>query len=415
MNAPTHHGQRTAHLDTAGTGPMPAAVSAVLADCTARDDRFGARALEEHLAAAGGPPVRERLGRLLGVPAGDTLPVTSAADAFDAFVSRLDPGPRDRIWTTPHEGVAHLATLHALRDRTRCHLDVVPLRTDGDLDLDWMRARIGPDVALVSAVHVSAACGTANPVEEIGRILAPHRARYALDASHSAGRLPLDAPRIGCDLLTADGWRFLRGPQDTGFAYTRPGTWTTPATLPAAPGGYRSPAGRPVGPEPAAVAALNTALAHHAAAPPPRGDLLPRLRAVLERTPGIELLPAGRDRAGILAFRHHEVPAARLRRALARHGAVLAKTVAQEHPLHPAAAGGPAVRASVGSATTEQDVDHFARALRDALREERRPLTPEAPGPALAAAAAAGAGSGRPSPYAVRTVRRGHLTLHRAT
>lgn len=418
MNAPTHHGQRTAHLDTAGTGPMPAAVSAVLADCTARDDRFGTRALEEHLAAAGGPPVRERLGRLLGVPAADTLPVTSAADAFDAFVSRLDLGPRDRIWTTPHEGVAHLATLHALRDRTRCRLDVVPLRADGDLDLEWMRARIGPDVALVSAVHVSAACGTVNPVREIGRILAPHRARYALDASHSAGRLPLDAARIGCDLLTADGWRFLHGPQDTGFAYLRPAARTAPglpATLPAlptAPGGYRRPS-RAGGPAPAAVAALNTALAHHAAAPPPAEDLLPRLRAVLERTPGIALLPAGRDRAGILAFRHHEVPAARLRRALARHGAVLAKTVAQEHPLHPAASAGPAVRASVGSATTAQDIDHFARALRDALREERRPRTPAAPAPALTAAAAGGGGSGRPSPYAARTVRRGHLTLHR--
>lgn len=415
MNAPTHHGQRTAHLDTAGTGRMADGVRAVLADCTALDDRFGARALDEHLAAAPGPSIREHLGRLLGVPAGDTLPVTSAADAFDAFVSRLDLGPRDRIWTTPHEGVAHLTTLHALRDRTRCRLDVVPLRTDGDLDLDWMRAHIGPDVALVCAVHVCAACGTANPVEEIGRLLAPHRTRYAVDASHSAGQLPLAAARIGCDLLTADGWRFLRGPQDTGFAYARPGAWDTPASPGGPAPGSAAPAQPPV-PAPAAVAALNTALAHHAAAPPAREDLLPRLRAVLERTPGIELLPAGRERAAILAFRHHEVPAARLRRALARHGAVLAKTVAQEHPLHPATGdGGPAVRASVHYDTTAQDVEHFARALREALREERHAFTPAVPGPALAAAAAGGGGLGRPSPYAVRTVRRGHLTLHRAT
>ncbi|MFD3678756.1 aminotransferase class V-fold PLP-dependent enzyme [Streptomyces sp. NPDC058613] len=422
MNAPTHHGQRTAHLDAAGSGPMPDAVRAVLADCTARDDHFGARALDEHLAAGPGPGIRERLGRLLGVPARDTLPVTGAADAFDAFLARLDPGPRDRIWTTPHEGVAQLTALHALRDRTRCRLDVVPLRPDGDLDLDWMRAHIGPDVALVSAVHVSAACGTANPVHEIGRILAPHHARYAVDASHSAGQLPLDAARIGCDLLTADGWRFLRGPQDTGFAYTRPEARDTSPTSPTSPGGPGAPArpapGQPPVPAPAAVAALNTALAHHAAAPPPLQDLLPRLRAVLERTPGVELLPAGRDRAGILAFRHHEVPAARLRRALARHGAVLAKTVAQEHPLHPAAAGGaPAVRASVHRGTTAQDIDHFARALRDALREERHTPTAPAPAPAAALAAAAGGagGRGRPSPYAGRTVRRGHLTLHSAT
>ncbi|MET9324307.1 aminotransferase class V-fold PLP-dependent enzyme [Streptomyces sp. NPDC003038] len=400
MNAPTYHGERTAHLDTAGTGRMPGAVRAVLADCTARDDRSGHRALQAHLGGVLHTEIHQRLGSLLGVPARDTALAAGAAEAFEDYVRRLPLGPRDRIWTTPHEGVANLTTLFDLRDRTRCRLEVVPLRADGDLDLDWMRANIDEDLALVCLVHVSSACGTVNPVEEAGRLLAPHRARYAVDASHSVGQLPVDAARIGADLLTADGWRFLRGPHAAAFAYVRPGVWD----------GLTQP------PAPAAAAALNTALAHHTAATStPHENLLPLLRATIERTPGIAPLAAGRRQAGILAFRHGEIPAALIRRGLARRGVVLAKTVAQENPLHPAGQdGATAVRASVHYDNTAYDIHRFGQALGEVLLEERHNPAP-APAPAAGALAEAAAGHGhRPSPHPA-PLRRRHLTLHRTT
>ncbi|MFG2991736.1 aminotransferase class V-fold PLP-dependent enzyme [Streptomyces sp. NPDC048257] len=428
MNAPTYHGERTAHLDTAAAGRMPDAVRAVLAHCTALDDRFGPAAPGAGPGDALHTRVRERLGALLGVPAADTALATGAAQAFEAYLQGMDLGPRDRIWTTPHEGVAHLSALHALRGRTRCRLEVVPLRPDGDLDLDWMRTHLDEDVALVSAVHLSPACGTVNPVVEIGRLLAAHRARYTLDASHSAGLLPLDAPRIGCDLLTADGWRFLRGPQDIGFAYLAPG---------------RPHGSPPQPPAPATAAALDAALAHHHnAARLPHEDLLPRLRDAVARTPGMHLLAAGTEQAAVLAFRHAEIPAAAIRRGLARRGVVLGKTVAHQHPLHPAGRDGePALRASVHHHNTARDIDRLQQALAEVLLEERPAipalaaagtaagtaaataagtaagvLAPAATAAPAAAAAGAGAEPGRPSPYHARPVRRrGHLTLHRAT
>ncbi|MFD9262274.1 aminotransferase class V-fold PLP-dependent enzyme [Streptomyces sp. NPDC059538] len=447
MNTPTQSGERTAHLNTAGTGRMPDAVHAVLARATALEDRYGPAALRGSPPGAPHRRVHARLADLLGVPAGRTVLTTGAAQAFEAFTRTTVLRPSDRIWTTPHEGVAHLHALHALRERTRCRLEVVPLRPDGDLDLDWMRTHLDEDVALVSVVHLSAACGTVNPVEEIGRLLAPHRAQYTLDASHSVGLLPVDARRIGCRLLTADGWRFLRGPQDIGFAYLAPHPHDDPPGAPAAAGPPPAPA-----PAAAAVVALGTALAHHArAARSPQPDLLPLLRAAVQHTPGMELLAAGGRQAGVLAFRHAEIPAAAIRRGLARRGVVLAKTVAHEHPLHPAGrVAAPALRASVHHDNTPHDIDRLRRALAEVLLEERHaaavparaaagPTAAPAPGPAARAAAgptaapapgpaaraAAGpaavaapvpAGPG-PQPFPYRTARparrRGHLTLHR--
>lgn len=347
------------HLNSAGLGRMPAAVRAVLTEWTRHEDRYGPHELQEHLADVVQPELDGRLAALLGVPVGTTELFGSGADAFAAVVARLPLGPRDRIWTTPYESAAHLTALLALRDRTRCGLQVVPLRPDGDLDLEWMARHAGDDVALVSVAHVPAGCGIVNPVEDIGHLLAPHRCLYAVDASYAVGQLPVDAGRIGCHLLTGDGWRFLRGPRSVGFAYAAPE--------------LRSVLAPRVPPDGAAVVALNAALGEHA---PVAGyeDLLPALRAAVEEAPGTETIAPGRIQSGILTFRHGELPAAVVRRRLAARGVGVWKTVAQETPLYlPGRGVTTAVRASVHHDNAPQDIGRFGEALREVLGGRHRP------------------------------------------
>lgn len=263
------------HLNTAGQGRMPDAVRTVLTECVRLEDRFGPHVLEERVGDLVHGEVHQRLEGLLNTPDGHTELFTGGATAFDALVSGLTLGRGDRIWTTPYESAARLTTLRSVRDRTRCRIEVVPLRPDGDLDLGWMAAHIDDSVALVSVVHVPASRGIINPVEDIGRLLAPHRCLYAVDAAYSLGQLPVDVSRIGCHLLTGDGWRFLRGPRAVGFAYVAPrlreelsrsdfggGRPVRPSSPRASPSRYRRRRGRGV----------------HLGAGPPRGAAGPAVR-----------------------------------------------------------------------------------------------------------------------------------------
>ncbi|WP_420038154.1 aminotransferase class V-fold PLP-dependent enzyme (plasmid) [Streptomyces sp. cg28] len=357
----TAHGDPRVHLDAAGLGSMPTAARAALIEWTRHEDRYGPHELEEYLDDVVHDELRARLTHLLRAPTDDTVLFTGSADAFATVVSRLPLGPDDRIWTTPYEGVANLTALYAARDRTRCGLDVVPLRPDGDLDTEWMAAHIDDDVAFVSVTQVPAGCGIVNPVEAIGRILAPHRCLYAVDASYAVGQLPVDVTRTGCDLLTGDGWRFLRGPRFIGFAHVSRRlreTLAPPGIVPLVP------------PHGAAVVALSAALAEH------RTDasdeaLTAALRAAVEEAPGTELIVPGRLQSGILAFRHERMPAAHIRRRLAARGVDVRKTVAQETPLYrPGPGFTTAVRASVHQDSSPRDIERFGAALHEILAQE---------------------------------------------
>ncbi|WP_328891841.1 aminotransferase class V-fold PLP-dependent enzyme [Streptomyces sp. NBC_00316] len=361
------------HLNTAGQGRMPDAVRTVLTECVRLEDRFGPHELEERVGDLVHGEVHQRLERLLNTPDGHTELFTGGAAAFDALLSGLTLGRRDRIWTTPYESAAHLATLRSVRDRTRCRLEVVPLRPDGDLDLEWMTTHIDDSVALVSVTHVPANRGIVNPVEDIGRLLAPYRCLYAVDAAYSLGQLPVDTSSIGCHLLTGDGWRFLRGPRSVGFAYVAPRLREELSRADSGDEAPRTAAFASPIPATAAVAAFASVLAHHAENPaPPYDDLVPALRSAVVAVAGMELLAPGRRHSAMLAFHHPELSAALIRRGLAERGVAVRKTVAEQTPLLARPRSGTtALCASVHNGNTQQDIADFAEALAAVVADAR--------------------------------------------
>lgn len=88
--------------------------------------------------------------------------------------------------------------------------------------------QITQDVSCVVTTHVSNAFGFILPVEEIAKLCRERGVPMILDASQSAGTLPVRMDEMGCAFIGMPGHKGLYGPQGTGLLLCGDGWETKP-------------------------------------------------------------------------------------------------------------------------------------------------------------------------------------------
>jgi len=211
------------YLDSAATSQKPAVMLDAMRDYYERDNanpHRGAYALSVR-ATDRYHEARRTIARFAGIADADCLIFTRGTTESLNLVATAwggaNVGAGDEIVVTAMEHHANFVPWQQLARAKGATFRIVPLTSDGRIDVRALGSVLGARTRVFAFPHVSNALGTVNPVREIVQLVSEHApgATIVCDGAQGAPHLPVAFDSLGVDFYAFSGHKMC-GPMGIG-------------------------------------------------------------------------------------------------------------------------------------------------------------------------------------------------------
>lgn len=146
----------------------------------------------------------------------------NSTDALNLAINGI-VNPGDHVITTALEHNAVLRPLHHLTQYHGVEVDYLSFDDKGFVSPEDFRSKFKSNTTLVIVNHGSNVIGTVQPVKDIGQICREKGVPFLVDASQTAGKVPIDIREMNIDIIAFTGHKSLLGPTGIGGLYVGEG------------------------------------------------------------------------------------------------------------------------------------------------------------------------------------------------
>lgn len=170
---------------------------------------------------------REKLAALFCTPDPSRIAFTcNATEALNiAIHGAIHPG--EHVITTACEHNSVLRPLY-LKEKEGTELTIIPADKKGRIRYDLLESSVKSNTSAIVLTHASNLSGNVTDLAFVSNFAKKHGLLLIVDASQTAGNLPINVVKMGIDILCFTGHKGLFGPQGTGGLYVREGLTLSP-------------------------------------------------------------------------------------------------------------------------------------------------------------------------------------------
>jgi cysteine desulfurase len=192
---------------------------------------------------------RKKIARLLNCEPCEIAFTSGATEsnnwALKGFISNLrkhEPGLRPHVISSPFEHSSVSEVLKYLASEDQIELTLVPVNSQGHIDLEILKSNVKLNTRLVSVMWCQNEIGSQQNIQQIANWTKKHNLILHTDATQMVGKYPIDLSSTPVDLLSFSGHK-IYGPKGIGALFIRKNKPIL-QLLPLLHGGSQEPLGR---------------------------------------------------------------------------------------------------------------------------------------------------------------------------